>query len=67
MIAEFAQLPNGTFVYPVAITRLADGTILEGRGVIPDIEAELDRELLLQGVDSQLEAAIEVFERQASQ
>jgi carboxyl-terminal processing protease len=62
MIAEFAQLPNGTFVYPVAITRLADGTILEGRGVIPDIEAELDRELLLQGIDSQLEAAIETIE-----
>jgi carboxyl-terminal processing protease len=64
LIADFAQLPNGaTFVYAVALTRLADGTMLEGRGVIPDIEVELDRDLLLQGVDLQLEAAIEYIER----
>jgi C-terminal processing protease CtpA/Prc len=67
LIGEFAQLSTGTFVYPVAITRLADGTILEGRGVIPDVEIALDRTLLLQGVDSQLEAAIEVIKRQASE
>ena len=59
LIADFTQLPNGaTFVYPVAVTRLADGTVLEGRGVIPDIQVALDRTLLLQGRDSQLEAAI---------
>jgi carboxyl-terminal processing protease len=59
LIADFKQLPNGaTFVYPVAVTRLANGTVLEGRGVIPDIEVALDRALLLQGRDSQLEAAI---------
>lgn len=62
LIGDVAQLPGGTFVYPVAITRLADGTILEGRGVIPDIQVELDRELLLHDVDSQLEAAIECIE-----
>lgn len=59
LIADIKQLPNGaTLVYPVAISRLADGTVLEGRGVIPDLEVKLDRALLLQGVDSQLEAAI---------
>ena len=59
LIADVKQLPNGaTFVYPVAVTRLANGTVLEGRGVIPDIEVALDRALLLQGRDSQLEAAI---------
>jgi C-terminal processing protease CtpA/Prc len=42
----------------VAVTRLANGTVLEGRGVIPDIEVALDRALLLQDRDSQLEEAI---------
>jgi C-terminal processing protease CtpA/Prc len=59
LIGGVKQLPNrATFVYPVAITRLADGAVLEGLGVISDIEVALDRALLLQGRDSQLEAAI---------
>jgi C-terminal processing protease CtpA/Prc len=32
------------------------------RGVSPDIPVEIDRELLLQGIDSQLEAAIDYIE-----
>jgi C-terminal peptidase prc len=57
--ADWMQLPNGaTFMYPIEQTRTADGTVLEGRGVIPDIEVALDRALLLQGRDSQLEAAL---------
>jgi C-terminal processing protease CtpA/Prc len=61
------QLPNGaTFMYPIEQTRTADGTILEGRGVIPDIQIELDRDLLLQGIDSQLEAAIDYIEAQGA-
>jgi carboxyl-terminal processing protease len=64
LIADTKQLPNGaTFVYPVAVTRLANGTVLEGRGVMPDIEVALDRALLLQGRDSQLEAAINYLEQ----
>jgi carboxyl-terminal processing protease len=64
LIADVKQLPDGaTFVFPVAITRLADGTVLEGRGVIPDIEVALDRALLLQSRDSQLEAAINYLEQ----
>lgn len=58
LIAATAQLPTATFIYPVAIFRLPDGTVLEGRGVIPDIEVALDRDLLLRGTDSQLEAAL---------
>lgn len=62
LIADTKQLPNGAlFVYPVAITRLADDIVVEGRGVIPDVEVALDRELLLQGRDSQLEAALAHF------
>ena len=57
--ANFEKLPNGaTFMYPKAWTITADGTVLEGHGVIPDIEIILDRNELLQGKDSQLEAAV---------
>jgi len=57
--ANFEKLPNGaTFMYPKAWTITADGTALEGHGVIPDVEIILDRNELLQGKDTQLEAAI---------
>ena len=57
--AEIMPLPNGaTLIYPVAQETTLDGTILEDHGVIPDIEVALDRALLAQGIDSQLEAAI---------
>ena len=59
------RLSNGAvLMYPVVQLTTPDGTILEGRGVVPDIEVKLDRELLLQGVDSQLEAAIAYIQRQ---
>jgi carboxyl-terminal processing protease len=57
--ANFEKLSNGaTFFYPKAWTITADGTTLEGYGVIPDIEVNLDRKELLQGRDSQIEAAV---------
>ena len=57
--ANFEKLPNGaTFLYPKAWTITADGTVLEGHGVIPDVEIILDRNELLLGKDSQLEAAV---------
>jgi C-terminal processing protease CtpA/Prc len=56
-------LPNGPlFVYPDRQYRMLDGTVLEGRGVIPDIEIALNRASLLQGKDPQLEAAIEAVQ-----
>jgi carboxyl-terminal processing protease len=61
------QLPNGALLmYPFAQSRTADGTVLEGNGVTPDIEVALDRDSLLQGIDSQLEAAISQIERQST-
>jgi C-terminal processing protease CtpA/Prc len=36
----------------IAQTKTADGTVLEGRGVIPDIETTRVRTLLVQGRDS---------------
>jgi len=63
--AEIMLLPNGaTFIYPVAQEATLDGTILEDHGVIPDIEVTLDRTLLSQGIDSQLEAAIGYIEQE---
>jgi C-terminal processing protease CtpA/Prc len=34
-----------------------DGTVLEGYGVVPNIEVGLDHEKLFKGIDSQLETA----------
>jgi len=60
--AEMRILPNmATFLFPEVQERTLDGTVLEGHGVVPDIEVMLDRTMLLNGVDSQLEAAIETI------
>jgi C-terminal peptidase prc len=57
--------PNGAiFMYPVALISTPDGTVLEGHGVVPDIEVGLDREMLLKGVDSQLDSAIRYIEKE---
>jgi tricorn protease len=54
------MLPNGAIVVHPNIEHSApDGTVLEGRGVKPDIEVHLTREALLQGGDPQLEAAVQ--------
>ncbi len=51
--------PNGAlFMYPVAQLSTPDGNVLEGHGVVPDIEAGLDRGMLLKGIDPQLDAAV---------
>ena len=59
MESDTTIFPNGAvFVYPVAQISTPDGTVLEGHGVIPDIQVELKRELLLKGIDSQLDSAL---------
>jgi carboxyl-terminal processing protease len=56
--ADVKRLPNGaSFMYLVAQSTTPDGTVLEGRGVVPDITAPLDRAALFRGVDSQIERA----------
>lgn len=63
VVGEVTQLPNGaTFMYPIERTLTADGLVLEGNGVTPDIEVAVDRSLLLQGIDAQLEAAVRHIE-----
>ena len=63
LVANFAPLPNGgLLIYPHGQSQTPDGRVLEDNGVVPDIEAALDRALLLQGRDSQLEAALAYLE-----
>jgi carboxyl-terminal processing protease len=60
--AEVLQLSNGAvLMYPDAQTRTADGTVLEGRGVIPNITITLERSQLLEGIDAQMQAAIQTI------
>jgi C-terminal peptidase prc len=64
MESDMTPLPNGAiFMYPVAQLATPDGTVLEGHGVAPNIEVGLDRDMLLEGIDSQLEAAVRYLEK----
>jgi len=56
--------PNGAILmYAVAQICEPDGTVLEGHGVVPDVEVGLDREMLLKGIDPQLDAAVRYIEK----
>ncbi|MBP6979021.1 MAG: S41 family peptidase [Bacteroidales bacterium] len=58
---------NGAiFMYPVAQLATPEGIVLEGHGVVPDIEVRIDPEMMLQGVDSQIDSAIRYIEKTAS-
>ncbi|NOZ48234.1 MAG: hypothetical protein GXO79_15875 [Chlorobi bacterium] len=57
---EIVELPNGgLFVYPNQQTRTCKNEVLESVGVIPDIYVELNKYSLINGIDTQLEKAIE--------
>ena len=57
--AQVHQLPNGdAMIYAFGDFVTADGTRLEGRGVVPDETVPLRREDLLAGRDRTLEAAL---------
>lgn len=47
-------------MYPYGQSQTPDGRVLGGNGVIPDHPVALDRQQLLDGVDAQLEAAIQL-------
>lgn len=65
LVMNIELLPNDAILmYPFGQSQTPDGRILEDNGVVPDIEVALDREQLLQGIDAQLEAAIEYAEEQ---
>lgn len=63
----FQKLPTGAiFQYAIGDFKSPRGTLIEGRGVIPDIEVRLSRSELLKGSDSQLDAAIKQIKKQAN-
>lgn len=58
--STFQKLPTGAlFQYAIADFKTPKGILIEGRGVIPDIEVKWNRASLLTGRDIQLESAIE--------
>ena len=57
--ADWMKLSNGgSFMHTILQPLPADGKIIENLGVKPDIAVSLDRDALLEGRDTQLEAAI---------
>jgi carboxyl-terminal processing protease len=63
----FTKLPTGAlFQFAVGDFRTPRGVLVEGRGVMPDIEVKLSRRELLRGRDSQLNAAIEQIRKQTA-
>ena len=61
--ALFSRLPNGdVLIHAYGDFVTADGTRLEGRGVVPDQVVPLDRAQLLGGHDRTLEAALAWFD-----
>jgi carboxyl-terminal processing protease len=60
------KLPTGAlFQYAIADFKTPKGTLIEGRGVIPNVEVGLSRAALLGGRDPQLETAVRVIRSQA--
>lgn len=54
------KLPTGAlFQFAIADFKTPKGVLVEGRGVIPDVEVKYDRASLLAGHDAQLETALE--------
>jgi carboxyl-terminal processing protease len=60
LTANIVPLPKGgILVYPNSQSQTPDGRVLENNGVVPDMPVSLDRQELLQGVDAQLQAALD--------
>lgn len=58
----FEKLPNGaTFQYVISDYKSPKNILLEGRGVIPDVEVKQTRQALLEGRDLQLEEAVKII------
>ena len=66
--AESFKLPHGYVLsLPVGAYYTWQGRLLEGPGVTPDVEVDLSYDALTQGVDTQLNAALDFLERPSVQ
>jgi carboxyl-terminal processing protease len=64
MDAEFAKLPTGAYlIYAAGEPRTPGGVVIEGHGVVPNLEVSLTRTELLRGNDAQLSAAVQYIRR----
>jgi carboxyl-terminal processing protease len=64
----FQKLPTGAlFQYAIGDFKTPKGTLIEGRGVAPDVESKLTRRALLEGRDPQLDAATEIINKQSKE
>lgn len=62
------KLPTGAlFQYAIGDFTTPKGTLIEGRGVIPDVVVKVTRRALLGGHDPQLEAAIDEIKKQSKE
>ncbi|MFL6257520.1 MAG: S41 family peptidase [Pyrinomonadaceae bacterium] len=67
MDAELEELPTGAYlIYASGLPHTPKGLVVEGRGVKPDLEVNLTRAGLLQGVDAQLDAALRYIRNQTT-
>lgn len=67
MDADLVKLPTGAYlIYAYGLPRTPKGVVVEGRGVIPDLEVNLTRAGLLRGEDAQLDAALAYIKRKAA-
>ncbi|HVF89512.1 MAG TPA: S41 family peptidase [Blastocatellia bacterium] len=63
----FQKLPTGAiFQYAIGDFKSPRGTLIEGHGVIPDVEVKLSRSELLKGSDPQIDAAIKQIKKRAN-
>jgi carboxyl-terminal processing protease len=64
----FQKLPTGAlFQYAIGDFKTPRGTLIEGRGVAPDVEVKLTRRSLLDGRDAQFDAAIEQIKKHSNE
>jgi carboxyl-terminal processing protease len=65
LAADVRMLPNDfILMVPTRQSQTPDGHVLEYNGVTPDIAVSLEREKLMRGIDTQLEAAIQYLQEQ---
>ena len=64
ILMSWYQEPAMYFGIPVVGYRTAEGTYLENDQLNPDIDVENTKELVVKGVDEQLEAAVKALLKQ---